>query len=175
MAEPLHRSVRSGSQKARIWEICDTLLQERGAAPSGREVVDRYVAEGGNEGTGFTQYSHWKRAHEAARSSDVVEAAADRQALAEAPAPFEPAAADGYLSLWIAADGRLVVPAALRDQMLLDDDGRVTAYLDDGELRMISPRAALRNIQRIAEKYKKPGHSVVDSFLAERRAMWGEE
>jgi hypothetical protein len=100
---------------------------------------------------------------------------ASNASMAEAPAPFEAALADGYHSLWIAADGRLVVPQALRDAMLLDEDGRVTAYLADGELRLISPRAALRNIQSIAAKYKKPGESVVDSFLAERRAMWGEE
>ena len=175
MAEPLHRSVRTGSQKARIWEICDTLLMERGVPPSGREVVDRYVAEGGNEGTGFTQYSHWKRAHETARASDAEQQDADENALAEPSTRFEPASADGYFSLWIAADGRLVVPQALRDAMLLDPDGRVTAHVEDGELRVISPLAAIRRMQRIAQKYKKPGVSVVDEFLAERRAMWGEE
>lgn len=175
MAEPLHRGVRSGSQKARIWEICDTLLAERGVAPSGREVVDLYVAEGGNEGTGFTQYSHWKRAHEAARASQCEDRHADAHALAEASTPFEPASVDGYFSLWIAADGRLVVPKELWEAMMLDPDGRVTAHVEDGELRVISPLAAIRRMQRIAQKYKKPGVSVVDEFLAERRAMWGEE
>jgi bifunctional DNA-binding transcriptional regulator/antitoxin component of YhaV-PrlF toxin-antitoxin module len=177
MAEPLHRSVRSGSQKARIWEICDTLLRERGVAPTGREVVDLYVAEGGNEGTGFTQYSHWKRAHEASRASDAdaEEPGPASNALAEPSTRFEPASADGYFSLWIAADGRLVVPQTLREAMMLDPDGRVTAHVEDGELRVISPLAAIRRMQRIAQKYKKPGVSVVDEFLAERRAMWGEE
>ena len=57
----LHRTVRTGSEKARIWQICDELYAQNGRVPSGREVVDIYVAEGGNAGTGFTQYSHWKK------------------------------------------------------------------------------------------------------------------
>ena len=66
----LHRSVRSGSEKARIWQLCDELLERTGRVPSGREVVDLYVAEGGNEGTGFTQYSHWKKALAAQQAAD---------------------------------------------------------------------------------------------------------
>lgn len=58
---------------------------------------------------------------------------------------------------------------------MLDRDGRVTASVVDGELRVISPLAAVRQVQRMAQNYKKPGESVVDEFLAERRAMWGEE
>jgi len=35
---------------------------------------------------------------------------------------------------------------------------------------------ALRNLQKMMEKVKpKKGDSLVDEFLAERRAMWGEE
>jgi hypothetical protein len=45
----------------------------------------------------------------------------------------------------------------------------------DGELTLISRRAALRKVQDKMAKFKKAGESVVDEFLAERRAMWGEE
>ena len=34
---------------------------------------------------------------------------------------------------------------------------------------------AVRRIQSRMRKYKKPGESVVDQFLADRRALWGEE
>ena len=30
-------------------------------------------------------------------------------------------------------------------------------------------------MQRELREYKSPGESVVDAFLAERRALWGEE
>lgn len=167
MSEQLHQTVRAGSQKARIWEICDTLLRERGAVPSGREVVDRYVAEGGNEGTGFTQFSHWKRALSAS-GGDPEQVGG----LADAPVAFEPQAEaqDGYFPLRVTADGSLFVPSALRDAMMLDPDGRVTAHVEDGELRIISPLAAIRRIQRIAQGHRKPGESVVDELIAERRA-----
>jgi len=100
---------------------------------------------------------------------------------AEAPAAA-PIEAQGVLaqgshrvSLMIHADGSLVVPESLREAMLLDATGRISAEVVGGELRLISPRAALRRAQKIARKYARPGVSVVDEFLAERRAMWGEE
>lgn len=168
MVEGLHVAVRPGSEKARIWAICDRLYAERGKIPSGRDVVDIYVSESGNEGTGFTQYSHWKKAIMAT------------QAFQEGPAVFEaqPKAVSDeqeYVALNVSADGRLLIPAKMREAMMLDVDGRVTAYLVDGELRVVSPLAAVRQVQKMAQKFKKPGESVVDEFLAERRAMWGEE
>jgi hypothetical protein len=128
------------------------------------------------------RYQHVRNTLEAARipmpgkddDADMAPSGAEA-ALAEAPAPFEPALADGYFALWIAADGRMTVPSVLREAMMLSPDGYVTAYVEDGELRVVSPLAAIRRMQRIAQKYKKPGESVVDEFLAERRAMWGEE
>lgn len=168
MVEALHVGVRPGSEKARIWEICDRLYAERKAIPSGRDVVDIYVAQNGNEGTGFTQYSHWKKALMA------------KQGFQEGPAVFEtrPKADESepeYVALYVSPDGRLLIPAKLREAMMLDVDGRVTASVVEGELRVISPMAAVRQVQKMAQKHKKPGESVVDEFLAERRAMWGEE
>lgn len=92
--------------------------------------------------------------------------------LAEATVPFEPASAarDRYFALSLGPDGGIVLPKALREAMMLDEDGRVTAHVEEGELRIISPLAAIRRIQRIAQKYKKPGESVVDELIAERRA-----
>ena len=54
-------------------------------------------------------------------------------------------------------------------------DGRVTARVEAGELRVTSRRIAIRRMQRELSEYKSPGESVVDAFLAERRALWGEE
>ena len=36
----LHKNIRPGSEKARIWQICDDLFSKRGVVPSGREVAD---------------------------------------------------------------------------------------------------------------------------------------
>jgi len=156
----LHETIRDGSEKRRIWTICDRLHAERGRIPSGREVVDIYVAEGGNKGTGFTQFSHWKKALEEVRP--------------DAPHTVEPGFADP-IALAIDGQGRLTVPPGMQAAMLLGTDGKITARVEDGELRVIAPRVAIRRAQEIARKYAKPGENVVDEFLAERRAMWGEE
>ena len=59
--------------------------------------------------------------------------------------------------------------------MVLGEDGRVTARVEAGELRLVSPAVAVRQIQARMQKFRKPGESIVDQFLAERRALWGEE
>ena len=53
-------------------------------------------------------------------------------------------------------------------------DGAPTARVVDGELRLLSWEGAVRQVQARMRRYKRPGESVVDRFLAERRALWGE-
>ena len=77
--------------------------------------------------------------------------------------------------LKVAPDGRILIPLEMREAIALGDDGRVTARVEAGELRLVSPAVAVRQIQARMRKYKKPGESIVDQFLADRRAMWGEE
>ncbi len=58
--------------------------------------------------------------------------------------------------------------------MFLDGAGAVVARVDAGELKLSSPAVALARMQARFRKYAKPGESVVDRFLAERPAMWGD-
>lgn len=78
-------------------------------------------------------------------------------------------------TLKVAADGRFVIPAAARGQMLLDEDGTVTARIEHGELKLISPKAAIRRIQELLKPYRSESGSVVDEFIAERRAEAARE
>lgn len=71
--------------------------------------------------------------------------------------------------------GRVVIPAAMREEMGIKPGDDLVAHVENGELRLISHQMALTRVQEEMAKYKKPGESVVDEFLAERRAMWGEE
>jgi AbrB family looped-hinge helix DNA binding protein len=71
--------------------------------------------------------------------------------------------------------GRVVIPAAMREEMGVTPGETLIAHVEDGELRLVSRRMALRQVQAEVAKHKKPGENVVDEFLAERRAMWGEE
>lgn len=59
--------------------------------------------------------------------------------------------------------------------MLLDQDGWVTARVEGGELRLVSWTVAVKQVQAQTQKYKNPGEGVVEHFLSERRAEWGEE
>ncbi|MBP7000992.1 hypothetical protein [Amaricoccus sp.] len=143
-----------GSATARVWEIADDLLRRRGSLPGGREVVDLYVAEGGNEGTAFTQYSHWKKAYQ----NHFKRGSA-------APRPQ----GDQALKLNVDPSGRLTIPAEALVGMELGPDGRVTARLEDGELRLMSPRVALRRLRKAARDVAPEGMAVVDEFIAEKR------
>lgn len=153
----LHRSVRAGSEKARIWQICDELYARTGRMPNGREVVDIYVAEGGNEGTGFTQYSHWKK-------EVLAQSETQHDAVAAGPASLP------FRAMAISSDGQLSLPPDVRRAMALDPDGRVTVSVVDGELRVISPMAAVHRLQRKALSLVPPGTLVSDELIAERRA-----
>ena len=72
--------------------------------------------------------------------------------------------------LRVAEDGRIVIPAAMRSAMLVDDSGRLTARVVDGELRVLAPKAALFKLRRMARENSPGGVSVVDELIAERRA-----
>jgi hypothetical protein len=63
----------------------------------------------------------------------------------------------------------------MRAAMLLGAGGKITARVEDGELRVIAPSVAIRRAQEMVRRHVKPGVSIVDEFLAERRAMWGEQ
>lgn len=162
-----------GSKTRRVHEIIEEMCGEMGRLPKYQEVAERYEREGGNPNTARTQYAHWKRTHLAEFASDADEDTAAQRA----PSPVVHAEPGDIEPLPLAIDdqGRLKLPEAVRAAMLLGPDGRVTVRVEDGELRVIAPRAAIRRAQAITRKHARPGVSMVDEFLAERRAMWGEE
>jgi AbrB family looped-hinge helix DNA binding protein len=67
-------------------------------------------------------------------------------------------------------NGRIVIPAALREQ--LDLDPGVTLFLDvkDDVLHIESLPARIRRIQREFAPFRKPGILASDELIAERRA-----
>ena len=152
---------RAGTRTGRVWEVADEITREKGRRASRREVVERIAAEDGNRATANTQYQHWKTSHGAS--------------VEKPPAPGEELRSVEAQPVTVGPDGRLVIPQEMRDAMLLGKDGRVSARVEAGELSVISRRIAIRRMQREAREYKYPGESVVDAFLADRRAMWGEE
>ena len=151
----------SGTRTGRVWEIADAITLEKGRRAQRHEVVERYVAENGNRNTAGTEYQRWK-SHR------------DKQLAASGPTSPGTLRTIESQSLKVAPDGRVLIPREIREAMALGDEDRVTARVEAGELRLVSPAVAVRQIQSRMKKYKRPGESVVDRFLSERRAMWGE-
>ena len=77
-----------------------------------------------------------------------------------------------HVRLKIGDGGRIVIPAEMRTAMLVKPGDTVTARVVDGEFRIVSPGVALKRVQAEARKFRanNPGVSVVDEFIAERRA-----
>jgi AbrB family looped-hinge helix DNA binding protein len=66
-------------------------------------------------------------------------------------------------------NGRILIPAAMREQMNLKPGDSVVLTLENGILRVESYLAIIRKIQEDFKQFRKPGVSVVDEFIAEKR------
>jgi AbrB family looped-hinge helix DNA binding protein len=65
--------------------------------------------------------------------------------------------------------GRFVIPAAMREEMGVKPGEDLILHVENGELRVRSWLQNLRRVQAELSALKKPGESVVDEFLKERR------
>lgn len=78
----------------------------------------------------------------------------------------------GYVRLKIDGAGRIVIPAEMRAAMLVKPGDTVTARVEAGEFRIVSPDVALKRVQAFARKWKAEhpdAPDIVDEFIAERR------
>jgi AbrB family looped-hinge helix DNA binding protein len=71
--------------------------------------------------------------------------------------------------LRVSQNGRVVLPAAFRKALGIEAGDEVLLSLHDNELRITTQQARIRRAQERARLYLKPGESLVDEFLAERR------
>jgi AbrB family looped-hinge helix DNA binding protein len=69
----------------------------------------------------------------------------------------------------IAAGGRIVIPAKLRQELGLRPGDRVILDVDHGELRVRSLDAAIRRAQELVAEYVPDGVSLADELIRERR------
>jgi AbrB family looped-hinge helix DNA binding protein len=73
------------------------------------------------------------------------------------------------LDVRVSEGGRVVIPAALREKMGISI-GDTLVWREEGDQLVLSSRlAGIRKAQAIAAKYKRPGISMVDELIRERR------
>jgi AbrB family looped-hinge helix DNA binding protein len=66
-------------------------------------------------------------------------------------------------------NGRVVIPAAFRKALGINAGDEVILRFEDDELRITTMKKRIERAQRHARKYVKPGVSLADELIAERR------
>ena len=67
-------------------------------------------------------------------------------------------------------NGRMVIPASYRKALGINIGDEVVLRIEDDELRITTLKLRLEQAQRRIRKYIKPGKSLADELIAERRA-----
>ena len=70
----------------------------------------------------------------------------------------------------LSANGRIVIPAAIREELGFAPGDTLLMDVEDGVLHIESYPARIRRIQREFAQYIDPGRSLADELIAERRA-----
>lgn len=66
-------------------------------------------------------------------------------------------------------NGRVVIPASYRKALGIKAGDKVILRMEDDELRITTMKRRIERAQRLVRKYVKPGISLVDELIAERR------
>jgi AbrB family looped-hinge helix DNA binding protein len=66
-------------------------------------------------------------------------------------------------------NGRVVIPASFRRALGIKVGDEVVLRIEEDELRISTMKRRIERAQRLVRKHLKPGMSVVDEFIAERR------
>ena len=72
---------------------------------------------------------------------------------------------------WLRVDryGRLVIPASFRKALGINVGDEIVLRIEDDELRTTTLKRRVERAQRLVRKHVKPGRSLVDELVAERR------
>jgi AbrB family looped-hinge helix DNA binding protein len=76
---------------------------------------------------------------------------------------------DTEARLRVNENGRLVIPAPFRKALGINAGDEVVLRLEDDELRITTLKRRLERAQQRVGSYTKPGTSLADELIAERR------
>lgn len=66
-------------------------------------------------------------------------------------------------------NGRVVIPASFRKALDINAGDEIVLRIEDDELRITTLKRRLEKARRRIQRYVKPGKSLVDELIAERR------
>ena len=72
-------------------------------------------------------------------------------------------------------NGRVVIPAQLRKALGVSEGDTLMMTLDDGMIRILTPRKAIERVQKSVRRYVPEGRSLADALIQERRAEQARE
>jgi AbrB family looped-hinge helix DNA binding protein len=72
-------------------------------------------------------------------------------------------------SMRVNENGRVVIPASFRKRLGIRAGDELLVRMEDDELRITTLQRNIARAQRLVRKHLKPGASLVDELIAERR------
>jgi len=66
-------------------------------------------------------------------------------------------------------NGRVVIPASFRKALGINVGDEIVLRIEDDELRITTLKRRVERAKRLVRKHVKPGTSLVDELIAERR------
>ncbi len=75
----------------------------------------------------------------------------------------------------VSENGGIVIPASFRKALGIRSGDEVVLRIQEGELRMTTQQRRIERAQTRARRYLKPGTSLVDELIAERRQAASNE
>jgi len=73
------------------------------------------------------------------------------------------------MKTYIGQGGRLVIPVSYRKLLGLRAGDEVILRLEKGELRILTPKQALKRAQSLVRRYVSPERSLAHELITERR------
>ncbi len=98
---------------------------------------------------------------------NVIQRAGLRDRVAE---PAAEAFAAAPVSAKLDSNGRIEIPETLRRSWGVFAGDEILMSLDGGELRLFTRKGGLRHAQNIVSRYLRPGESLADELIRDRRA-----
>jgi AbrB family looped-hinge helix DNA binding protein len=84
-------------------------------------------------------------------------------------------AMDAETRMRVNENGRVVIPASFRKALGINIGDEIVLRIEDDELRITTLKRRLDRAKRLVRKHVKPGTSLADELIAERRQAAQDE